>query len=378
MLFGGRDVADTALMVLALLAWPLTAWRLFSAEQRESWWFRGLSAATVLLLIAGIVSQREYFGLVESSRIAIWLRGVGLSWAFMLAGMGVTSVLFHPLEKLAPSNRRKFLSTASRVVVAAPAVITGIGLSRRASFEINELDIRFPHLPKDLDGLRIVQLTDIHLGTFLDRQELRRAVDMANELRAHVAVVTGDLISSYGDPLAEAVAEIARLKADAGIWGCHGNHEISARAEAAADRLGARHGVRFLRQAAAGLRFGNATLNLAGVDYQKIGFPYLQGMDKLIQQGSLNVLLSHNPDVFPVSSVQGFDLTLSGHTHGGQVNFEILDQRVNVARFITPYTRGLYRAGNSAIFVSSGIGTIGVPVRFGAPAEVSLIRLRGA
>lgn len=377
MLFGGRDVADTALMVLALLAWPVAAWRLFTPEQRNTWWFRTLSSLSIILLVGGMLAHRDYFGFAGFLGTKTWLRGVGLSWAFMLAGMGLLSALLHPVEKVLP-ERRRFLTTASRALVAAPAIITGTGLTQRAAFQVNEVDVVIPSLPKDLNGLRIVQLTDIHLGTFLDRTELRRAVDMANELRAHVAVVTGDLISAYGDPLAEAVEEVARLKADAGIWGCHGNHEIHAHAEAAADTEGRRRDVRFLRQTSAALRFGDARLNLAGVDYQKIGFPYLRGMDKFIEQGSLNVLLSHNPDVFPVAALQGYGLTLSGHTHGGQVNFEILDQRVNVARFITPYTRGLYRAGNSAIFVSSGIGTIGVPVRFGAPAEVSLIRLRGA
>jgi predicted MPP superfamily phosphohydrolase len=85
--------------------------------------------------------------------------------------------------------------------------------------------------------------------------------------------------------------------------------------------------------------------------------------------------LSHNPDVFPVAASQGYDLTIAGHTHGGQVNFEILHRNMNVARAFTPYVRGLYREGNSSVYVSSGIGTIGVPVRIGAPAEIAVLRL---
>ena len=79
--------------------------------------------------------------------------------------------------------------------------------------------------------------------------------------------------------------------------------------------------------------------------------------------------------MFPVAASQGYDLTIAGHTHGGQVNFEMLHQNVNVARYFTPYVRGLYRQGASAIYVSSGLGTIGVPVRLGAPPEISLIQL---
>ena len=98
----------------------------------------------------------------------------------------------------------------------------------------------------------------------------------------------------------------------------------------------------------------------------------------MIEPGALNVLLSHNPDVFPVAAQQGYNLVLAGHTHGGQVNIEILDAGINPARFFTPYVYGLYRQGNAASYVTRGIGTIGIPARIGAPPEISLLRLRKA
>jgi predicted MPP superfamily phosphohydrolase len=116
-------------------------------------------------------------------------------------------------------------------------------------------------------------------------------------------------------------------------------------------------------------------LNVAGVDYQRMNSHYLKGAQSLIVPGAINVMLSHNPDVFPVAAAQGYDLTISGHTHGGQVDVEILHQHVDVARYFTPYVQGLYRRGTSSVFVSNGLGTIGVPVRLGAPAEVSVLRL---
>ena len=87
------------------------------------------------------------------------------------------------------------------------------------------------------------------------------------------------------------------------------------------------------------------------------------------------MLLSHNPDVFPVAAAQGHDLIISGHTHGGQVNLEIPGMPLNVARFYTPYIHGTYREGGSLLYVSRGIGTVGIPLRLGAPPEVNLIRL---
>ena len=133
--------------------------------------------------------------------------------------------------------------------------------------------------------------------------------------------------------------------------------------------------MRFLRSAAAPLRFGNAVFNLAGVDYQQSRRRYLVGTEKLLVPGALNVLLSHNPDVFPVAARQGYDLTISGHTHGGQIRVELLSEDLNPGRFYTPYVDGVYRRGPASIFVSRGIGTIALPVRLGAPPEVSLLRL---
>ena len=96
---------------------------------------------------------------------------------------------------------------------------------------------------------------------------------------------------------------------------------------------------------------------------------------ELVRPDAFNLLLSHNPDVFPVAARKGFPLTISGHTHGGQVRVEILQQDLNVARFFTPYVDGVYQENGSSIFVSRGIGTIGMPARLGAPPEVALIRL---
>ena len=157
----------------------------------------------------------------------------------------------------------------------------------------------------------------------LFRSEVERAVAMANETRAQVALVTGDLITTTGDPLDGCLEALAGLRADAGVFGCLGNHELYARAEEHTVREGAKRGLRFLRNDTSVLRFGNATLNLAGVDYQSLREPYLVGADQLVVTGALNVLLSHNPDVFPVAAEQGYALTISGHTHGGQVRLEI-------------------------------------------------------
>ena len=171
---------------------------------------------------------------------------------------------------------------------------------------------------------------------------------------------------------------IARLRADAGVFGCLGNHEIYADVENYVTERGARLGVRFLRSTAAPLKFGGAVINLAGVDYQPMHRLYLAGAERMIQPGAFNILMSHNPDVFEVAADMGYGLVIAGHTHGGQVRFEILREDLNIARFFTPYVDGLYRRGASSIFVSRGIGTIVLPMRIGSTPEVALLRLTSA
>jgi hypothetical protein len=311
--------------------------------------------------------------------VAGWGRGVTILVAFfsvlMLAAYGVSRLLPASRREHNPA-RRGFLLAARTAILAGPAAATVYGtFVQRFDLRLREVDLAIPGLPKALEGVRIAQLTDIHLSPFLSVRELERAVAMANETRPHLTLVTGDLITTRQDPLDDCLAALARLRSEAGVFGCMGNHEIYANSEAYTKAEGARLGMWFLRSESRILKFGEAAINLSGVDYQRFGKPYLVGAEKLIAPGALNVLLSHNPDVFRVAARKGFPVTISGHTHGGQVRFEILKQDLNVARFFTPYVDGVYREGGSSIFVSRGIGTIGLPARLGAPPEVALLRL---
>jgi predicted MPP superfamily phosphohydrolase len=365
-----RHIPDIVVFLLAMGVQFRVFRKIFGPAELLSRWGRLLQGVVFAALAAGLAwTLADVF-------LAMPPLGIKEPLLWMALSTLAAALLTLPLPDLPEkAERRAFLTTAARTAVAAPLVITGLGAMARKDFQVREVEAAIPGLPRDLDRLRIVQLTDIHLSPLLDRRDLARAVDMANELRAHLAVITGDLITSRGDPLDDALAELARLKADAGIYGCHGNHEIYAGALGYCTAAGARLGIRFLRQRQAALQFGGATLNLVGVDYQRRGWPYLVNAEKFVDRSNVNVLLSHNPDVFPEARRKGFALTLAGHTHGGQVNVEILDTAVNVARFYTPYTRGLYQEDGSSLYVSAGIGTVGIPVRLGAPAEVSLVKL---
>ncbi len=314
-----------------------------------------------------------------------------------------------PVSEGVPANpsRRYFFQTASVLAGSVPFVGALYGFaSERLRYQIREVSVPFANLPPTLEGLRIVQLSDIHLNGYMTREQVRRAVDMANALLADLAVVTGDFITSPSDPLADCVAELARLRAPLGVWGCNGNHEIYAGVEAAAQELFHRAGMRLLRQEDSQLTWRGAQFNLIGVDYQRERTPggqrlqMLPHIGRLVRRDMPNILLSHNPNSFPRAAELGIELQLTGHTHGGQVQVEILDHRFSPARFFTPFIAGLYQHPLSAapaqssapngesrvmshesplqscLYVNRGLGTVGAPVRIGVPPEITLLTLR--
>jgi predicted MPP superfamily phosphohydrolase len=378
------------IIVFAIVQWRISVLLLRAAARRFPR-RRTLARSAIFLWDGFLVAGYALTWSDPVSRLGIPGQPAMLVGAFTLAYFMAASALFvlYSLLKLAKNRlaadvdpgRRRALNAAGNVLMAAPLAAMGYGaLIQRTDFRVRELDVPLPGLPRDLDGLRLLQLSDIHLSAFLSEAELARVIDAAIQLRPNLVVVTGDLISSRGDPLDACIRQLARLKADAGAFGCMGNHERYARAERYTAEAALRVGIRFLRGQSQQLRFGNATLNLAGVDYQSLAGKqdYLRGAERLIVPGACNVLLSHNPDVFPVAAQQGYNLLLAGHTHGGQVTVEILDRSINPARFVTPFVYGLYRSGSAAAYVTRGIGTIAIPARLGAPPEISVLRLRKA
>ena len=340
---------------------------------RLRFWAPWVFGPAVLLIACGVLLSPVRIASNFPNPLVQWARCIGMFLAvWTLYALPILLVLRSANFR---AGRRRTLLTAVKVALAAPPAVAAAAFIKRDQLTFREVDVFIPRLPRALNGLKLVQLSDIHLSPFVSESLLERSVALANETKAHIALVTGDLITREGDPLDTCLKHLKRLRSDVGTFGCMGNHEIYARSEEYTTVEGARHGIRFLRMQSQPLRFGDAVLNLVGVDHQRGGSRYLTGTEDLIVSGATNVLLSHNPDVFPVAASKGFDLTISGHTHGGQVTVEILDQDVNLARFFTPYIYGRYEHEGKSLFVTRGIGTVGAPARLGAPPEVALIRL---
>ncbi len=300
----------------------------------------------------------------------------------------------HAAPELASPARRGFLRAATYTAGAVPLVAAAYGFGKeRLDFTLHRVDIPVANLPAGLDGLTIAQLSDIHAGDFMPADQVRRAVDLANSLGADLAVVTGDFITSNGDPLQQCIAELSRLRSPLGVWGCNGNHEIYADAEDLAEELFNHYGMRLLRQNNAELTWKGEAFNLMGVDYQReraplgLEIPMLQTIEPLVRHDVPNILLSHNPNSFYRAAELGIELSLAGHTHGGQVKVEIIDHSWSPARFMTRFIAGLYQlplhspdttngGAKSALYVNRGLGTIGIPARLGVDPEITLLTLR--
>ncbi len=347
--------------------------------------FALLGLTAVLGIALNIIRSNPDWSLAFPGLLGTVISAVELFWGVTsVFGVSVYSIARRMMRGI-PANhspvRRRVIQATAGAVMTAPVAALGFGaIIERTRYQVTEIDFPVHNLPPDFEGFTIAQISDLHVSPFLSVKEAARVVDMTNELKPRLALMTGDLISGPGDPLDETIAELARLRSDTGVLGCLGNHERFADCEHYTQTHAARVGVDFLRMASRQVRWGNSAINFAGIDYQPFRDRknYMPGADKLIVPGMTNILLSHNPDVFPTAIRQGYDSVLSGHTHAGQVTVEILRRDLNVVRFMTRYVAGLYREGAASCYVTAGIGTIGMPVRLGAPPEITLLRLRRA
>jgi uncharacterized protein len=357
---------------------------------------------TFLNVLAGL----WFFSALFAYLAVKFVHGLERVWQFLKARSRPAS---EPRDGELPMDpgRRYFFKTATAAAGAAPFLGAMYGFAaERLNYQIHRVEIPISNLPAAVDGMTILQLSDIHMSGYMPRAQVRRAIDMANDLGADLAVVTGDFITGANDPLAECVEEIRRLSTPLGIYGCNGNHEIYAQAEDQAEQLFAQAGMKLLRQQNAVVSYRGKQLNLIGVDYQRERAPggrrvtTLSGLEPLVRKDLPNILLSHNPNSFNRAAELGIELSLAGHTHGGQIQVEILDHRLSPARFITDYVAGLYmrplftpaktiasqkflhaatlQGPHAAIYVNRGLGTVGAPVRLGVPPEISLLTLRRA
>ena len=280
--------------------------------------------------------------------------------------------------------RRSFLERTATLTAGAPFVAGGYGLLYgRLNLETTAQPIRLPRLPPAFEGFRICQLSDIHIGPFMPASEIRKYVAIANALKPDLTVLTGDFVTFDPGTEQPVVEALSGLRAPFGVFGSLGNHDAWARVEDSITELFRQVGVRILRGTNVEITAGADSLNLMGVDFQshrRFGpsapvVRLLGNIESVIAPDRVNILLSHNPDTFERAASLGIDVSMAGHTHGGQAALEFISPEIAPSRLVTPYVAGLFHKPGSQLYVNRGIGTIGIPIRIGAPPEITLYSL---
>jgi predicted MPP superfamily phosphohydrolase len=256
-----------------------------------------------------------------------------------------------------------------------------VQVARRAFAEpyllsVERREVALRRLPRALDGLRVVQLSDVHNGPFTGPGQIERAVEQANRLDPDLVALTGDYVSHEREYAAPCAEILGRLRARCGVYAVLGNHDHWVDAPLITDLFRA-EGIRVLVNE--GMRFehperGGAHFWLAGVDDTMTGQEDLPLALAGSRAHELKILHAHNPLVLRRAAREGVDLVLAGHTHGGQVTWRSETSRSGRPR--RRLLRGLGRQGDTQIYVSRGLGTVVLPVRYGCPPEVTLLELR--
>ena len=339
--------AGTGALVALAIALPLALWlSRFAPGVRPLLWLAFVWMGVGFLLVA-------FLGIADAGRLAAWaVRRLGASDA--------------PAD---PARRVLLARTLAAAVGGAVAGLSAFGVrSALGSVDVKELTIRLRGLPQALAGFRLVQISDVHVGPLLRKDWVRGVVARIGSLAPDAVVITGDLVDGSVAELRDHVAPLGELKPPRGVFFSTGNHEYYSGVKQWLAHLPTL-GIQPLSNRRVELAPG---LDLAGID-DPSGAPdlalALEGRDPRKPL----ILLAHQPRQFAEAARREVDLTLSGHTHGGQIwPFSW------VVALVQPYLAGLHARGGSQLYVSRGTGFWGPPLRVFAPAEITLLRLEPA
>ncbi len=304
-----------------------------------------------------------------------WLATGFFSWLLVLTVLRDASLLASALALSAPAHETWSRISALGVMALTPAItVVGFFMARRVA-PVVDVEVRLDDLPAALEGFTIAQISDIHVGSTIRRSFVEGIVDRVNRMGADMVAITGDLVDGSVEDLAHHTAPLAHLASRHGTYVVTGNHEYYSGVHAWIREL-RRLGTRVLLNEHVVLEHDGARLTVAGVtDYSAQHFDRTHASDpQAAMRGApanvFRILLAHQPRSAPMAQKAGYDLQLSGHTHGGQFwpwnHFVRLQQ---------PFTAGLNRVGRMWIYISRGTGYWGPPMRFGIPSEITRIRL---
>ena len=273
-------------------------------------------------------------------------------------------------------SRRQALAAAASLAIPPALTFGAVGAAMRQvhHFRINRIELPLAQLPKELDGLTIAQVSDIHIGRFTRTGMLPAIADATNNLRADLVILSGDLIDLAISDLPAGIDFLRKLDPRHGLFVIEGNHDLIESPQAFESRM-RQAGMPLLVDESAIVTVRGRPVQMLGESWGRGDAHHVGALSRLIPQrrpDAFPILLAHHPHAFDPAAAVGIPLTLSGHTHGGQI---MLNERLGVGPVMFRYWSGLYRKNDSALLVSNGVGNW-FPLRIGAPAEIVHLTLR--
>ncbi len=375
-IFGSVILGDTLWLVMAMRRLP----RVWMRIAAFIWGVSQLSALAAISLSRSS-GPTFYDGLPRwvHSTVLIWHLLIVLPWLLVQAARGIMALARRLTHTPAsppdsePISRRKFISAAA--TFAPPMLSLGasaLGETQLNDFRVRRLTVPLRQLPEALDGLTIAQVTDLHAGRLTRGKVMERIVEETNRLDADIVALTGDLINDSLRAMPAALELVRGLRARHAVASCEGNHDLIDNPR------------EFYRQAEIGglplLRDESATITIRGQRVQILGLPWVRGTTRMSDAtrallakrdpAAWPLLLAHHPHAWDL--VEDIPLTLSGHTHGGQL---MINEALGAGPMVFRYWSGLYTKPDRALVVSNGVGNW-FPVRISAPAEILHITLK--
>jgi predicted MPP superfamily phosphohydrolase len=281
-----------------------------------------------------------------------------------------------PVQSDRPSRRDALGAAAVAIPPLLMGGATAVALRQLGDVRIRRFDLALLQLPSALDGMTIAHVSDLHVGKFTRDGSLMKLADQVNAMRCDFVAVTGDLIDLAMADLPRSLAMIRRLDPRHGLVICEGNHDLIENPTAFESEM-ASSGLEFLLESERTMTFRGEPVQFLGIRWAHSDAELAASVSRvrpLIRPDAFPILLAHHPHAFDAAAAAGVPLTLSGHTHGGQI---MLNERLGFGPAMFRYWSGLYQKGTSSLVVSNGAGNW-FPLRINAPADIVHLTLRRA
>jgi predicted MPP superfamily phosphohydrolase len=295
-------------------------------------------------------------------------------------------------------SRNKFLNQMGLLVAAVPFTAFIYGMVKGAyDYQVKRVTLRFPNLPQAFDGYKMLQISDLHTGSFNSTEPLREAVQLINKQEADLVFFTGDLVNNSAEEVQQHIDTLKEIKARTGVFSVLGNHDYGdyvtwPSAEAKRENLRTlinshgRMGWQILLNENRIIEKDGEKMAILGVENwgNRVGFPKHGRLDdayKGAEDSPFKVLLSHDPSHWDGEVNQKYDdidLTLSGHTHGMQFGVNIPGWKWSPVQYVYEQWAGLYKKGRQHLYVNTGLGFLGYPGRVGFLPEITVFELKRA